>query len=107
MPLNEAQQRLCAENAVDYSDLKAVFINTSLKKKSSDSHTQHLLNASGEMMTRSGVSVEHVHLLSLQVPPGVYPDMTEHGWDKDDWPMLWEKIEAAHILVVGTPLWLG
>ena len=53
------------------------------------------------------MSVEHLYLLDHQVPPGVYPDMTEHGWDRDDWPALWEKVLAADILIIGTPLWLG
>ena len=33
--------------------------------------------------------------------------MTEHGWDRDEWPKLWKVIEAADILVVATPIWLG
>ena len=38
---------------------------------------------------------------------GVYPDMTERGADRDDWPMLYEKVHAADILVIGSPIWLG
>ena len=87
--------------------LRALFINTSLKRARSDSHTQLLLGASAEIMARNGVAVDQVHMLEHQVPPGVYPDMTAHGWDRDDWPALWEKVRAANILVVGTPLWLG
>lgn len=33
--------------------------------------------------------------------------MTEHGWDKDEWPQFFEKIINADILIVGTPIWLG
>jgi len=91
----------------DFSTLRALFINTSLKKKQAESHTQLLLNASADIMTKNGVAVDHVHLLSHDVPPGVYPDMTEHGWDRDDWPALWKQVKAANILIVGTPLWLG
>ncbi|UWR16786.1 flavodoxin family protein [Sulfitobacter sp. M368] len=87
--------------------LKALFINTSLKKEPSESHTKLLMNASAAIMEGEGVEVEHLHLLSHQVPPGVYPDMTEHGWAQDDWPILWEKVLAADILIIGTPLWLG
>ena len=91
----------------DFSDVKALFINTTLKKEPSESHTKLLLNASANIMEKNGISVEHVHLLSHHVPPGIYPDMTEHGYDRDDWPKLWEKVEAAEILVIGTPIWLG
>ncbi len=90
-----------------FTELNALFINTSLKKKAEDSHTRLLLSASAEIMKKNGVSVEHLHLASHDVPPGVYPDMTKHGWEKDEWPALWEKVNTAEILVVGTPIWLG
>ncbi len=91
----------------DFNNLNALFINTSLKKKADASHTRLLMNASAAIMQKNGVAVEFVHMASHDIPPGVYPDMTEHGWDKDEWPVIWEKVKAADILVVGTPLWLG
>jgi len=91
----------------ELSNLKALFVNTSLKREPTESHTKLLMNASAKIMTDQGVSVAHLHMLSHQIPPGIYPDMTEHGWDNDDWPKLWEKVLAADILVIGTPLWLG
>ena len=90
-----------------FDGLRALFVNTSLKKDGSQSHTRLLMGVSAEIMEKNGVRVEHVHMLDHAVPPGVYPDMTEHGWDRDDWPDLWAKVKAANILVVGTPLWLG
>ncbi len=91
----------------DFTDLRALFINTSLKRQADESHTRLLLNASAEIMRKNGVSVENLHLAAHDVPPGVYPDMTEHGWAKDEWPAMWERVKAADILIVGTPLWLG
>jgi len=91
----------------DFRGLSALYINTSLKRVRTESHTQLLLNASAAIMEKQGVAVEHVYLGGMQVPPGVYPDMTEHGWDTDEWPQLWDKVKAADILVVGTPWWLG
>ncbi|QWC84819.1 flavodoxin family protein [Nocardioidaceae bacterium] len=91
----------------DLDQLRALYINTTLKKDPGESHTGLLLGASAAIMAKQGVAVEQVHLLSHEVPPGVYPDMTEHGWDRDDWPQLWQKVLDAHILVIGTPLWLG
>ena len=32
--------------------------------------------------------------------------MTEHGWERDDWPLIYE-IKAANMLVVSSPIWLG
>lgn len=91
----------------DFTDLRALFINTSLQRKADESHTRLLLNASAGIMKKNGVAVEHVHLAAHDIPPGVYPDMTEHGWPVDEWAAIWEKVIAAEILIVGTPLWLG
>ncbi len=33
--------------------------------------------------------------------------MREHGFKSDDWPGLCEKVMAAEILIIGTPIWLG
>ena len=109
--MNEDAQRR-RQNAegmtmTDYQHLTALYVNTSLKREPSESHTRLLLDASAAIMRKQGVAVDEVHLLEHQVPPGVYPDMTEHGWDRDDWPAIWERVLAADILVVGTPLWLG
>ncbi|MEZ5079199.1 MAG: NAD(P)H-dependent oxidoreductase [Thermoleophilia bacterium] len=87
--------------------LRALFVNTSLKRDPAESHTGLLMEASAAIMAAEGVSVDRLHMVSHEVPPGVYPDMTEHGWDHDDWPGLFERVLAADILVVGTPLWLG
>jgi len=91
----------------DFSGLKALFFNTSLKRAPGESHTQLLLNASAGIMETNGVQVGHVHMLEHQIAPGVYPDMTEHGWSRDDWPKIWDEVLASDIVVVGTPLWLG
>tara|TARA_R110000868_G_scaffold39683_18_gene137997 strand:+ start:698 stop:1456 length:759 start_codon:yes stop_codon:yes gene_type:complete len=107
MALNKQQQTLCDENTTDFSDLKAVLINTSLKQKSDESHTKLLMGVSGDIMAANGIAVEHIHMLDHQVAFGVQPDMTEHGRDRDDFPKLWKSIKAADILVIGTPIWLG
>ena len=107
MTLNDIKSKLCDDNQTDFSDLKAVVFNTSLKREEAKSHTKLLLSVAGDIMSRNGVSVDHIHAASHQIAYGVYPDMTEHGWDRDDWPTLWEKVAAADILIIGTPIWLG
>lgn len=92
---------------MDFTDLKALYINTSLKRNATESHTQLLLDASAAIMEAQGVETGHLHLAAHDVPPGIYPDMTEHGWPKDEWPSLWEKVRTADILIVGSPIWLG
>ncbi|MDQ3124664.1 MAG: flavodoxin family protein [Pseudomonadota bacterium] len=91
----------------DYSDLKALFINTSLKRSSETSHTQTLMDVAIAIMEAQGVKTTTVRAADLDIPPGVQPDMTEHGWDSDGWPAVQKQVMAANILVIGTPIWLG
>ncbi len=91
----------------DFSDLSAVFINGSLKTDVSESHTMRLLQRAAGIMTEEGVSVEMIHALDHQIGFGMVMDATEHGADRDDWPAIQDKIEAADILVLGSPIWLG
>lgn len=107
MALTDQQSKLCDDNTDDFSGLRAAIINCSLKKDAEQSHTRLLLSVAEEIMSRNGVAVDHIHAASHQIAYGVQPDMTEHGWDRDDWPALWEKIKQADILIVGTPIWLG
>lgn len=91
----------------NFSNIKAMYINCTLKKSPAKSHTDTLMNVSKEIMVREGASFEEIRLIDHDIPAGVYPDMTEQGWGKDEWPELFEKIIAADILIVGTPIWLG
>lgn len=91
----------------DFSQLKAIFINCTLKKAPNKSHTHGLMKVSEEIMKKEGVSVDYLRLVEYDIPYGVQPDMTDHGYDKDDWPSIYEKIMAADILIIGTPIWLG
>jgi multimeric flavodoxin WrbA len=91
----------------DFSNLKAVFVNCTLKKSPDKSHTAGLMNVAKSIMEKEGVSVEDIRLIDHDVATGVYPDMTEYGWDKDEWPELFKRIFDADILIIGTPIWLG
>ena len=58
-------------------------------------------------MEANGVAVDQFRAVDHDLAPGVYPDMREHGADSDGWPALYERVQAADILVVATPIWLG
>jgi multimeric flavodoxin WrbA len=105
--LDERQARQCEESDTDYSDLRALFINCTLKKGPELSHTQGLMDISMEIMRRNGVEVGLVRAIDHEIATGVWPDMTEHGWERDEWPAIFEQVMAADILVIGTPIWLG
>ncbi len=105
--LNQKQIKLCEEYQGNFSDLKALFINCTLKKSPDLSHTEGLIRISQAIMEKVGVSVEVLRAVDYDIACGVYPDMTEHGWDKDDWPQLYPKVMEANILVLGSAIWLG
>lgn len=92
---------------MDYSDLSALFLNCSLTPSPGDSHTQLLMDVATRVMEAQGVRTETVRAVDLALVPGVQPDMREQGAAEDDWPALFEKVAAADILVLGTPIWLG
>jgi len=92
----------------DFSALRALFINCSLKRSSDTvSNTQALMDNSMAIMRAHGIEVDVVRMADLAIPPGVDTDMTEHGWERDDWPAVQQQVLAADILVLGTPIWLG
>ncbi|HEV7723327.1 MAG TPA: NAD(P)H-dependent oxidoreductase [Iamia sp.] len=95
------------EPAPDMSDLRALFLSCTLKRSPDRSHTEGLAAHSMEIMRGAGVDVELVRVVDHEVPAGVYPDMTEHGWDRDDWPAIQAAVMASDILVICTPIWLG
>jgi multimeric flavodoxin WrbA len=106
-PLTALQEQLAADSRWDFGDLRAVFVNCTLKRSPALSHTQGLADLSIAIMERNGVQTEVIRAADHDIPPGVYPDMTEHGWPADEWPALFERVIAADILVLTTPIWLG
>ena len=105
--LDETQQKLCDEKPADYSDLKALIINGTLKRSPVQSHTDTLIAMAATILERNGVAVETLRAVDHDLAPGVYPDMTENGASSDEWPKIWAKVASADILILATPIWLG
>lgn len=107
MSLNKQQEELCSSSRWDFSDLKALFLNCTLKPSPTLSHTEGLIEVSREIMDKNGVATEVLRPVDFEIAPGVYPDMKEQGFEEDDWPAIQEKVMDADILVIGSPIWLG
>ena len=105
--LNDKQAELCEQSTTDFSDLRALFINCTLKRSPETSNTQGLMDISMEIMRRNQVEVECIRAVDHEIATGVWPDMTEHGWEADEWPAIYEKVMDADILVLGMSIWLG
>lgn len=107
MSLSDKQNDVCTGSEIDFSNLKAVLFNATLKHPSQPSHTDTLLDVVAEIFQSQKVAVKRHRLTEYNLAPGVYPDMTEHGWNNDDWPKLSPDVFEADIVVLGTPIWLG
>ena len=105
--LTERQLAYCETSQWDFSDLNALFLNCTLKRSPALSHTEGLVAISRGIMGKNGVSVEVLRPVDYRIAFGVYGDMTEHGWECDDWPEIYQKVKAADIVVLCTSIWLG
>ena len=95
------------DDSTDFSGLRALFVNCTLKRSPEPSNTQGLIEVSANIMRRNGVQVDRLRAIDHDIATGVWPDMTEHGAASDEWPALFERVMAADILVLAGPIWLG
>ena len=105
--LDARQQELCETSAWDFGDLRALFVNCTLKRSPEPSNTAALAQRSVAIMRQLGVQVDMIRAVDHDIATGVYPDMTEHGAERDEWPELSPRVMAADILVLLSPIWLG
>ncbi|MEV6274855.1 flavodoxin family protein [Nocardia sp. NPDC051832] len=91
----------------EYNDLRALFINCTLKRSPEPSNTQGLIDVSAHILAKNGVQVAQLRAVDHDIATGVWPDMTEHGWATDEWPQLQRQVMDADILVLAGPIWLG
>ena len=97
-----------ADTDWDFTGLKAIFFNGTLTKSPEPSHTERLIKNSRKIMESHGIAVEVIRTIDHpDIATGIYPDMREHSWDKDEWPEIYERIKQADILVIAGPIWLG
>ena len=90
-----------------FDDLRALFVNCTLKRSPEPSNTGGLIELSSGIMRDRGVEVDALRAVDHEIATGVWPDMTEHGWTVDEWPAINERVLAADILVLCGPIWLG
>jgi multimeric flavodoxin WrbA len=96
-----------SDAASDFGGLTALFFNCTLKRSPELSHTQGIIDISASIMRKQGVAVEVIRAIDHDIATGVWPDMTERGWDTDEWPEIFPRVLAADILVIAGPIWLG
>ena len=72
-----------------FDNLRALFINCTLKRSPERSHTQGLIERSTAIMAQHGAAVDVLRAVDHDIATGVWPDMTEHGWATDEWPRIY------------------
>ena len=87
----------------DSLPLRAIFLNCTLKRSPAVSNTEALIRKVIEWFDTMEVTSEVVRVVDYDVAFGVSSD----EGDGDEWPVILEKIKAADIIVVGTPIWFG
>lgn len=73
MVLNERQTALCETSRWDFSDLRALFLNCTLKRSPEVSHTEGLIRMSRAVMEKNGIAVDVLRPVDHAVATGVYP----------------------------------
>jgi multimeric flavodoxin WrbA len=78
-------------------------INCTLKA-SGESSTDAMIAVMKAAFEEKGANVaETIRAAAFDIKPGI----TSDEGDGDDWPHIREKIVAADILILGTPIWMG
>ncbi|CAD5922223.1 MULTISPECIES: flavodoxin family protein [Streptomyces] len=83
--------------------MRALALVCTLNPSPARSSSQHLAEQVMSEFDRHGVQGEIVRIADHDVRPGVEVDMG----DGDAWPAIREKMLAADILLIATPIWLG
>lgn len=84
-------------------ELKALFLNCTLKKSPETSNTQAFINEAEKIFQELGVKTESVRVVDHNVKFGNTSDEGEG----DAWPMILEKVKVADMVIIATPVWRG
>ena len=85
------------------STLKALFLNCTLKPSPAVSHTEGLARKVIEWFDTMDVESEMVRVADYHVPTGT----SSYEGEGDEWPVILDKVKAADIIVMCTPIWFG
>ncbi|NES20810.1 MAG: hypothetical protein F6K41_18220, partial [Symploca sp. SIO3E6] len=85
------------------NNIKVLFINCTLKKSPEISNTEALWHIVAALYRQKGCQTDQLRIVDFQILPGT-------TWDEgpgDEFPQFFESIQAADILIVGTPIISG
>ena len=106
--LDSVAGHLCESAPAKYDDLSVLFLNCTLSRTPIPSHTEGLIRVAQRIFESNGVATKIIRPVDYELPAGLGLDMSQTPeWDKDDWPLIQEEVDACDILVIGTSVWLG
>jgi len=77
MSLSKKQLDQCDSSEWNFTSLKALFLNCTLKRSPELSHTEGLINISKAIMEKNGITVDVLRPVDHDIAYGVYPDIPE------------------------------
>lgn len=84
-------------------ELKALFLNCTLKKSPKTSNTEAFIEQAEKIFKELKVQTEILRVIDHDVKFG---NTSDEGED-DAWPDILEKVKAADIMIIATPIWRG
>ena len=93
-PARHSPPQEAANEGPLFDDLRAVFVNCTLKRSPEVSNTGGLIDLSSGIMQSHGVAVETLRAIDHEIATGLWPDMTEHGWQIDESPAIYDRVLA-------------
>lgn len=83
--------------------LKALFLNCTLKKSPEVSNTAAFISEAEKIFHELGVETEQIRVVDYNVKFGNTSDEGEG----DAWPQILNKVKAADMVIIATPVWRG
>lgn len=84
-------------------NLKAVFLNCTLKKSPEVSNTEAFIKNAAKIFHELGVETEIIRVVDHNVNFG----NTSREGDDDEWPQILQKVKESDIMIIATPVWRG
>jgi len=85
------------------SNIKAIFLNCTLKKSPAKSNTDALINKAVEEYKKLGIESTVIRVVDHNVATGVSSD----EGSGDEWPEIYNQVLETNIIVIATPIWFG
>lgn len=106
--LDAIHRRLADNPPARYDDLTALFLNCTLNRTPVLSHTEGVISIAVDVFESVGVQCQLIRPVDYEIAAGLGTDMSmTPEWQRDDWPLIQEKIDGTDILILCTSIWLG